>query len=185
MPWPNLLSLIPTMTSTPPFSLSPQLSNPILIFPSLMRYHTLSRGPKHPPTLAILPYRTYLVNRADFDAMVLAQTHAFYEEIDSIAANDVGVESPFGHWYVIHPLLEEQVRGLSTEVLGKLREWVERGGFVGGHYQVEAFRGVRGETLGVVKKELWKREVNGVVDVDGLGELGAGEDGWAVVRPGV
>ena len=48
--------------------------------------------------------------------------------------------------------------------------------------QVEAFRNVRGETLEVVEKELWKREAAQVEDRDGvLGVLAVDEEDWALV----
>lgn len=118
--------------------------------------------------------------------MALAQTHAFYEEIDSVTGSDACAQSPFGHWYIIHPLQEAQVRILSLEVLEKLRDWIgEKNMYVGEHHQIEAFRERRRETLGVVGKELWKREVAVVKDEDGiLGSVVVDEDEWAIVRPG-
>jgi hypothetical protein len=170
---------------SPVFSLEPQLSKPVVIYPSLMRYHTLDRGPKYPPLLNILPFRTYSAKREDFDAIVPAQTHAFYEEIDSVDAEHASAKSPFGHWYVIHPLQAVQVKMLSTEVLGKVKVWIEeKDMYIGEHHQVEAFRDKRKETLEVVGKELWKREAAQIKDLDGtLGVVEVDEDEWAVVRP--
>ena len=107
---------------------TPTTRNRVDADPQLARHHrTGEDGPK-PPSQKIdtLPLRTWIVANP-FSYIALAQSEAYYEEIDSIQAALVGVKSEFaaGHWYVVHPVPYWQVRDFNNEVLHDLQEWFE------------------------------------------------------------
>ncbi|KAJ4377250.1 hypothetical protein N0V83_000073 [Neocucurbitaria cava] len=136
---------------------------------SLLQYHQTGTGPKPAPaSTSALPLRTLRATNL-FSDLHAAQTHAYYEEIDSIPAVSVGLKSAFsaGHWYVVHPVTAVDVLFLSTRVLQDLAKWLEKDCpnelFEGEGAQVRDFKGVRSETAENVKRELQKREERGDV----------------------
>lgn len=150
--------------------------------PRLIAYHGPLAGLKPPLTpTPLLPLRTD-VPKDFLDEMTMAQSHAYYEEIDSVPAAVVGLHSRFhgkggGHWYVIHPLDILQVMELSSRVLGDLKTWIEASEdvYVGEHNNLVGFREVREETLQLVKRELERRGVKTTVG-ETEGYLGEWED---------
>lgn len=176
----SLYTYIMTSTSRPPKT-TPFRPNRVDAYPQLLASHDPASGPKpaQKPT-TLLPLRTAVPNTSFLDEIAMAQSHAYYEEIDSVPAAAVGAASAFAataHWYVIHPLLPTQVRGLSTLVLDELRRWIERSedAYVGTARQVVEFREKRAETLGLVRREL-KRRGKGEEVGENEGYLGAWED---------
>ncbi|KAF2871117.1 hypothetical protein BDV95DRAFT_619286 [Massariosphaeria phaeospora] len=151
--------------------------NRVDAYPQLLTYHPPSTTTRTsvplPPTTPtpLLPPRTLvptsqLEETATWYTVTSAQTHAYYEEIPTLSAAGLGLSttttSPFratGHAYIIHPLLPTEVRGMSVMVLEELRRWIEGSAqvYVGAAKQVQAFREVRAETLGLVDRELWRR----------------------------
>ncbi|CAI9628563.1 unnamed protein product [Alternaria burnsii] len=97
----------------------------------------------------------------------MAQTHAYYEEIDSIPASAANQTSPFRSacWWIIHPVTCVEVLDLSTRVLVDLKVWIEETVpnelFVRKSGTVMGFKGVREETLENVVSELRKRKDRG------------------------
>lgn len=137
--------------------------------PRLIEYHETGTEPKPTPgPTTFLPLRTRIATEP-FSAMHYAQTHAYYEEIDTIPAASVNQKSEFsaGHWYVIHPLSSLARLDLSTRVLLDLQEWLEGTWpnelFVRETNGVRDFQKVRKETLDAVKRVLEKRREKGEV----------------------
>lgn len=100
-------------------ALIPPIFNRVDVDPQLLEYRRTTTGPKPDPQQTIfLPMRTHIA------ATILsetygAQTHAYYEEIDSIPTASVDKKSEFsaGHLYVIHPLSTLALFSLSTRML--------------------------------------------------------------------
>ncbi|CAO2647133.1 Nn.00g080550.m01.CDS01 [Neocucurbitaria sp. VM-36] len=138
--------------------------------PKLLHYHDTDKGMKPLPReeTIFLPLRTRIAVGL-FSAMHAAQTHAYYEEIDSIPAASVGQTSEFkaGHWYVIHPVSAVEMLDFSTKVLQDLGKWLDEDCpddlFTGKNGQVRDFKKVRDETRGNFRRELGKREGRGDV----------------------
>jgi hypothetical protein len=57
----------------------------------------------------------------------MKQTHAYYEEIDSIPSAALGRTSHFedGHAYIIHPVDAVKVLDMSIRVLLDTKTWIE------------------------------------------------------------
>lgn len=168
----NLLNqTIASVLSRQPMApnISPPVRNRIDIDPSLLLHHETGLGPKPPPQpTAFLPLRTRL-GAALLSDIGRAQTEAYYEEIDSIPAAALGLESAFsaGHWFVVHPVTYYQARAMNARVLQDLLAWIEEMWpnelFVGTKVQVRAFRLARDESVLEVRRELERRERRGEV----------------------
>ncbi|KAH7067899.1 hypothetical protein FB567DRAFT_457772 [Paraphoma chrysanthemicola] len=153
--------------------------NRIDAVPSLIQYHKSGLGAKSSPPqeTRLLPLRTRLA--ADLLSPInLAQTEAYYEELDGIPSSLLGLESAFsaGHWHVVHPVTLFQVRELSTRVLRDILEWNEitcpNELFIGTHAQVVGFRDTRIKTVEEVREELGRRERSGdAVELEGEWEV--------------
>ncbi|KAF1847802.1 uncharacterized protein K460DRAFT_403125 [Cucurbitaria berberidis CBS 394.84] len=135
----------------------------------LVQYHETGIGPKPPPQETnYLPVRTRLA-LAIFSDMNMAQTHAYYEEIDNVPAASVEKKSEFkaGHWHVVHPVSSVEMLDFSTRVLQDLLKWIEEDCpsdmFIRKAGQVLEFKVARSETLENAKKELEKRKGRGDV----------------------
>ncbi|KAJ4293632.1 hypothetical protein N0V90_008916 [Kalmusia sp. IMI 367209] len=128
--------------------------------PQLAKYHNPESGPR-PAQFRThgLPIRTLLLQQHDFNQMMWAQTHAFYEEIDVIDDADVKECAPLAHWHVVHPLSQKQITKLRMGTLLKLQEWIGRTQslYVGDSLQVKGFKYARLKTLELVNGELEKR----------------------------
>lgn len=147
----------------------------------LVKYHEPGTDPKPAPQQTdSLPLRTRLIINI-FSDIHNAQTHAYYEEIDTIPAALLCQKSEFkaGHSYVVHPLLSRDLRDVSTLALRHLQKWIETDCpsdlFVSPTRQVLDFKKVRSETLEATKKLLKLRESRGEIgkqdDVVGSWEL--------------
>ncbi|KAH8732057.1 hypothetical protein GQ44DRAFT_735729 [Phaeosphaeriaceae sp. PMI808] len=131
---------------------------------SLIVYHETGKTAKpQPQKTNFLPLRTHIITNL-FSKISMAQTEAYYEEIDTIPARALGINSEFGagHWYVIHPVTYWQVRDMSNRVLHDLKKWIEvdcpNELFTRKAKQVLAFRAMRDESLKEIHKELAKGE---------------------------
>lgn len=150
--------------------------------PHLLEYHDSSVGPRSPPSQTLfLPLRTR-IEISPLSTLGMAQTHAYYEEIDSIPASAANQTSPFHSacWWIIHPVTCVQVLDLSTRVLVYLKVWIEETVpnelFVRKSGTIMGFKGVREETLGNVMSELKKRKDRGDLESE-EGYVG----GWQAV----
>ncbi|KAH7071133.1 hypothetical protein BKA63DRAFT_418773 [Paraphoma chrysanthemicola] len=164
----SLHQIIKSISPMPRPPISAPVRNRIDAVPSLLQYHESGLGakPSPPRETPLLPPRTRLA--AGLLSLInLAQTEAYYEELDSIPSSLVGLKSAFsaGHWL------------LSTGVLRHIMEWIEvtcpNELFIGTHLQVVGFRDARIETVEEIRKELGRRERNG----DAVGLKG----GWEVI----
>ena len=116
----------------------------------------------------------------------MKQTHAYYEEIDSIPASALDRKSHFedGYAYIIHPINAVKVLDMSTRVLLDLKTWIEKTApnsfYTRRAKHVIDFKTARSESLRVVVRELVKRQKRGDV-CEEEGYIGAwvtvGEDG--------
>lgn len=109
----------------------------------------------------------------------MAQTHAYYEEIDTIPATVMNAHSFFertGHWYVIHPVDRMEMREWKVVVLWELKKWIEesRNCFMGEAEQILEFREKRIETLNNIRKELDRKGITSVGNEEGF--LGVWEE---------
>ncbi|KAF2793819.1 hypothetical protein K505DRAFT_361650 [Melanomma pulvis-pyrius CBS 109.77] len=162
----------------PTFNLRP---NRVDAFPQLLVWRDSVTEPtsqtEHLPPRTKCP--EYFFENMKLSDIMMTQTHAYYEEIDTIPAAAVGAKSPFlnaGHWHIIHPLDSDKARELSNLVLDDLRKWIESSEklYIGTSEQVELFKERRLETLALVKKELQKRGVRKLGKQEGY--LGEWED---------
>ncbi|KAF2703433.1 hypothetical protein K504DRAFT_451625 [Pleomassaria siparia CBS 279.74] len=167
----------------PSFSLRP---NRVDALPQLLEWQdpetdTIS-SPKY---TELLPIRTkcqesFLKEKDMTYKVIDAQSHAFYEEIHTVPAASMNVESPFlltKHVYIIHPLTFNEIYELSDLVLNDLKKWIEDSekNYSGKSKQVLLFKEKRLETLEVVKQQLEKRR-RGVTELgDNDGYLGEWE----------
>ncbi|KAF2734347.1 hypothetical protein EJ04DRAFT_564349 [Polyplosphaeria fusca] len=152
--------------------------NRIDAHPQLVQYHEKygTIKPRLTKTKK-LPVRTripkdILIARGQLYDVMMDQSHAYYEEIDTVPAAGLGLESPFDrmkHSYIVHPMSIYEVPKLSTRVLYDLRTWIEGSAhvYIGTHKQVLGFVAARSETLNLVKKELAKRDVDVPSDNEG------------------
>jgi hypothetical protein len=181
------------LDGSPAPSMAPPTRNRVDVNSNLLMYHKEREGPKPgPATTNFLPIRTRL-NATVLSDIGMAQTEAYYEEIESIPAASLGLASEFaaGHWYVIHPLTYLQVRELNNKVLKDLAEWIQvtwpNELFVRKANQVRTFKAMRAESLEEVKKELARREKRGEVGPES-GYTGdwevLGEEGKSNKEPG-
>ncbi|KAH7396430.1 hypothetical protein BKA66DRAFT_409275 [Pyrenochaeta sp. MPI-SDFR-AT-0127] len=151
-------------------SYTPLRANRVDANMQLIQYHESSSRQPTPTRQEtnFLPHRTRLTTDM-FSELHNAQTHAYYEEICTIPAASLGQDSKFraGHLYIIHPLLNTDLRDLSTLVLQHLQNWIEtvhpNDLFIGKAQQVLDFKKVRSETLEEAKRILERRELKGEV----------------------
>ncbi|KAF2113771.1 hypothetical protein BDV96DRAFT_648015 [Lophiotrema nucula] len=161
--------------------------NRVDALPSLIQWHEdITESKSDPPfqtsSLSTLPIRSRVrslfTDSERWMSLHMDQTHAYYEEIDSIPAAAVGTKSPFEdkHWHVVHPLQPHHIRALSTRVLQDLRKWIQNTIhiYIGEHKQIGAFVKVRIETMEAVLKELAYRGADNVEDDEGY--LGTWEE---------
>ena len=151
---------------------------------AIARYHNPNKGSKYPHTLHHLPFRTRPMTQAAYDNVHSAQRRIGYEEIENLLAVDAGTQSPFGFWYIIHPLSRAQVRRFNTQVLNLLKAWIEsKDIYVGDDTQLKMFIEARKETLEAVAREIFKRECAQVESVPDTCEwpVELVDEGWELI----
>ncbi|KAF2021418.1 hypothetical protein BU24DRAFT_470179 [Aaosphaeria arxii CBS 175.79] len=160
-------------------------------YPQLIVYHNPACGPKPTPSTlkssTVLPIRTKISQRFVNDRecnyeVLMAQSHAYYEEIDTIPAVAMGKDTIFPwteHAYVIHPIRFDQAWDYTPRVLENIKQWIEESEqvYANGHHQVQDFHKRRMESLDIVKRELFRRRMHEVGEEEGW--LGV----WDEVEP--